>query len=54
MFAARIVEAVDFLKEVIADVDTDGSCVPPDLLGFEGFEVGFDSCIIVAISFAAH
>jgi hypothetical protein len=48
------VEAVDVLKDGGLGVSAGGPAMPPDQLGFDGFEVGFDGGIVVAISFAAH
>jgi hypothetical protein len=45
MFAAGIVEAVDVLREGIADVVSGCPSVPPDQFGLEGFEKGLDGSI---------
>ena len=54
MFAAGVVEAVDVLKEGIADLVTRCPSVPPDQFGLEGFEEGLDGSIVVAVALAAH
>ena len=48
MFAAGVVEAVDALKEGVADAGTGGPSVPPDQFGLECLEEGFDGGIVVA------
>ena len=54
MFPSGVVEAIDVLKEGIADLGAGGPSVPPDQFGFEGFEEGLDGSIVVAVAFAAH
>jgi hypothetical protein len=54
MFAAGIVEAVDVLREGIADVVSGCPSVPPDQFGLEGFEKGLDGSIFVTFALAAH
>ena len=40
MFAARVVEAVDVLKEGVGDMVSCDPSVPPDQFGLEDFEEG--------------
>ena len=40
MFAARVVESVDVLKEGVGDMVSCDPSVPPDQFGLEGFEEG--------------
>lgn len=54
MFAAGIVETVDVLEEGIADLAARYPGVPPDQFRLEGFEEGFGSSIVVAVSSPAH
>jgi hypothetical protein len=54
MFAPGVVEAIDVLKEGVADFGSGCPTVSPDQFGLEGFEEGFDGCIVVTVSFAAH
>ena len=54
MFAASVVEAIDVLKEGIADLAARCPSMSPDQFRFEGFEQGLDGSIVVAVSSTAH
>ena len=52
MFAAGVVESIDVFEEGVADLAARCPSVPPDYFGFQGFEEGHDSCIVVTVAFA--
>jgi hypothetical protein len=54
VFAARVVEAVDVLKEGDLDFATGLPIPSPDQFCLQGFEEAFDGGIVVAIALAAH
>lgn len=54
MSPAAVVEAVDVLKEDIADLVARCPCVPPDQFSLEGLEEGLDSGIVITVPSAAH
>ena len=54
MSAVRIIEAVDVLEDGGFGLATGFPIVPPDQLGLDCFEEGFNRGVIVAIAFAAH
>ena len=54
MFAAGVVEAVDVLKESVADLVARYPSVSPDQFCLEGFEEGLDGSIIVAVASTTH
>ena len=54
MPTAWVIEAVDVLED-------GGFCLPmgfprpaPDQFGLDGFEEGFDGCVVIAVAFVAH
>lgn len=54
MPTARIIEAVDVLKDCGLGLSTSFPRAPPDQLGLDGLEEGFDCGVIVAIPFPTH
>ena len=54
MPAAGVVEAIDVVKEGKCYLIASCPSVPPDEFGYEGFEEGFHSGIVIAIALAAH
>lgn len=54
MFPAGVVEAIDVLKEGLGYLFARSPCMSPDQFCLEGFEEGFDGCIVVAVASAAH
>ena len=54
MPTARVIEAVDVLKDGCLSLATRFPRPAPDQLGLDGFEESFDGGIVVAVAFAAH
>lgn len=54
MPTARVIEAVDVLKDGGFGLSTRFLSAPPDQLGLDGLEEGFDCGVIVAIPFPTH
>ena len=54
MFAAGVVEAVDVVKESVADLVARYPSVSPNHFSFEGFEEGLDGGIVIAVSPSTH
>lgn len=51
---AWVIDAVYILEDGGVGLPEGGPAVPPDELGFGGFEEGFDRCIVVTASLATH
>ena len=54
MASARIVEAVDVLKERDLDLSSGLPRLAPDQFSLQRFEESLDHRIVVAVAFAAH
>ena len=54
MSAARIVEAVDVLKDGYLSLPSRLPRMLPDQFNLDGFEEGFDDSVIITITLAAH
>ena len=54
MFAAGVVEAVDVVKESVADLVARYPSVSPNHFSFEGFEEGLDGGIVIAVASTTH
>lgn len=54
MASTGVVEAVDLFEECFSDLVTHLPCVPPDEFRLQGFEEGFNGCVIIAVTLAAH
>ena len=54
MPASWIVEAVDVFEDRHLGLPPRSPCPAPNQLGLDGFEEGFDSRIVITITFAAH
>ena len=54
MASSRVIEPVSAFEDRHLCLPAGVPCVPPDQLGFDGFEERFNSGLIIAISLAAH
>lgn len=54
MPTARVIEAVDVLEDGRLSLSAGLPGAPPDQLGLDGLEEGFDCGVIIAVAFAAH
>ena len=54
MPTARVIKAVDVLEDGRLSLATGFPRPAPDQLGLDGFEEGFDGCVVIAVAFAAH
>ena len=54
MPAARVIEAVDVLKDGRLSLAAGLPSASPDQLRLDGFEEGLDSSVVIAIALAAH
>lgn len=54
MPTARVIEAVDVLKDGGLGLSMRFPCAPPNQLGLDRLEEGFDCGVIVAIPFPTH
>ncbi len=54
MPSARVIEAVDILKDRNFGLAVGFPCPPPDQLDLDGFEERLDNGIVIAIALASH
>ena len=54
MPSARVIEAVDVLKDGGFGLAAGFPCPAPDQLGLDGFEERLDNGIVIAIALATH
>ena len=54
MPTARVIEAVDVLEDGRLSLSAGFPIASPDQLGLDGFEEGFDGCVVLAVAFTAH